>query len=46
MPDSDAPSLLPRLTDMNLRIGQAVQVILHGPQDYKHFTKLIGFVEP
>lgn len=46
MPDSDAPPLPPRLTEMNLRIGQAVQVILHGPQDYKHFTKLIGFVEP
>lgn len=36
----------PRLSDMNLRIGQPVQVILHGPTEYKHYTRLIGFSEP
>jgi c-di-GMP-binding flagellar brake protein YcgR len=36
----------PRLSDMNLRIGQPVQVILQGPTEYKHYTRLIGFSEP
>lgn len=36
---------LPRLTDMDLRIGQTVQLITHGPQPRKYYTPLIGFVE-
>jgi hypothetical protein len=35
----------PRLTDMDLRIGQTLQLITHGPQPRKYFTQLIGFVE-
>lgn len=30
---------------MDLRIGQPVQLILQGPQTYKHYTRLIGHVE-
>lgn len=36
---------VPRLTDMDLRIGQTVQLITHGPQPRKYYTPLIGFVE-
>jgi len=35
-----------RLADMDLRIGQTVQLITHGPQPSKHYTRLIGHVEP
>lgn len=35
----------PRLTDMDLRIGQTVQLITHGPQPRKYYTQLIGYVE-
>ena len=46
---SVTPSLSPsaplRLSNLHLRIGQPVQVVVHGPQTYKHYTKLIGFVE-
>lgn len=42
----DTPAPTPSLIQLHLRIGQPVQVILHGPQDYKHYTQLIGFVEP
>jgi Flagellar protein YcgR/PilZ domain len=38
-----APSL--RLSDMDLRIGQTVQVITRGPQPRKYYTQLIGYVE-
>lgn len=41
---SKAPASHP-LADMDLRIGQPVQLILHGPQTYKHYTRLIGHVE-
>lgn len=30
---------------MDLRIGQTVQLITHGPQPSKHYTRLIGYVE-
>jgi hypothetical protein len=32
-------------SDMDLRIGQTVQMILQGPVEHKYFTKLIGFVD-
>lgn len=35
-----------RLSDLDLRIGQTVQLITHGPQPAKHYTRLIGHVEP
>jgi c-di-GMP-binding flagellar brake protein YcgR len=35
-----------KLADMDLRIGQTVQLITHGPQPSKHYTRLIGYVEP
>lgn len=35
-----------RLTDLDLRIGQTVQLIRHGKQPVKHFTRLIGHAEP
>lgn len=35
----------PRLADLNLRIGQTVQLITHGPQPRKYYAPLIGFVE-
>lgn len=35
-----------RLTDLDLRIGQTVQLIRHGKQPAKHFTRLIGHAEP
>lgn len=34
-----------RFSDMDLRIGQTVQMILQGPVEHKYFTRLIGFVE-
>ena len=34
-----------RLTDLDLRIGQNLQLISHGPQPRKYYTRLIGFVE-
>ena len=34
-----------RLNDMDLRIGQTVQVITQGPQPRKYYTQLIGYVE-
>ncbi len=35
-----------RLTDLDLRIGQTVQLIRHGQQPVKHYTRLIGHAEP
>lgn len=35
-----------RLTDLDLRIGQTVQLITRGPQPAKHYTRLIGHAEP
>lgn len=35
---STAPAPHP-LADMDLRIGQPVQLILQGPQTYKHYTR-------
>jgi c-di-GMP-binding flagellar brake protein YcgR len=46
MTTTPVTSSLPRLSEMNLRIGQPIQVILHGPTEYKHYTRLIGFSEP
>lgn len=40
-----AQTQIARFSDMDLRIGQTVQMILHGPVEHKYFTKLIGFVE-
>lgn len=39
-------SATPKLSEMNLSIGQPVQLVLRGPMEYKHYTRLIGFVEP
>lgn len=36
----------PKLSEMNLSIGQPVQLVLHGAKEYKHYSRLIGFVEP
>lgn len=36
----------PRLSDLDLRIGQTVQLITRRPQPVKHYTRLIGHVEP
>jgi len=36
----------PRLIDLDLRIGQTVQLISRGKQQVKHFTRLIGHAEP
>lgn len=36
---------IPRLADLDMRIGQTVQLITHGPQPRKYFAPLIGFVE-
>ena len=41
----DAPAV-PKLSDMNLSIGQPVQLVLHGAKEYKHYSRLVGFVEP
>jgi hypothetical protein len=46
MSESDTSASPPSLSSLNLRIGQAVQVILQGPQIYKHYTRLVGFAEP
>jgi c-di-GMP-binding flagellar brake protein YcgR len=46
MPKTTPAPVWPKLTDMKLTIGQPVQLVLHGPQDYKHYSRLIGFVEP
>jgi len=35
-----------RLMDLDLRIGQTVQLITRGPQPAKHYTRLIGHAEP
>ena len=35
-----------RLTDLELRVGQTVQLISHGKKQVKHFTRLIGHAEP
>lgn len=35
-----------RLKDLDLRIGQTVQIITRGPQPTKHYTRLIGHAEP
>ena len=35
----------PRLTDLDLRIGQTVQLITQGPQPRKYYTRLIGYVD-
>lgn len=35
-----------RLSDLDLRIGQTVQLIGHGKQPTKHYTRLIGHAEP
>ena len=42
---SEKKSVL-RLSDLDLRIGQTVQLICHGKQPVKHFTRLIGHAEP
>lgn len=35
-----------RLIDLDLRVGQTVQLISHGKKSVKHFTRLIGYSEP
>lgn len=35
-----------KLADMDLRIGQPVQLVIEAAQTYKHYTRLIGYVEP
>lgn len=35
-----------RLSDLDLRIGQTVQLITLGPQGSKYYTRLIGHVDP
>jgi len=35
----------PRLTDMDLSIGQTLQLITHDPRPLKYFSQLVGFVE-
>lgn len=43
---STAPSTGLRLRDLDLRIGQTVQILTRGPQSAKHFTRLIGHADP
>lgn len=45
MPSQEASAAPPRLTDMDLHIGQTVQLITRDSQPRKYFTQLIGFVE-
>lgn len=45
MGDSAEIDKNPKLLDLDLRIGQTVQLITHGPQPRKYFAPLIGFVE-
>jgi len=35
-----------RLSDLDLRVGQTVQLIGYGKKPVKHFTRLIGYAEP
>jgi hypothetical protein len=44
--DSMSQTKQARFSDMDLRIGQTVQMILRGPVEHKYFTRLIGYVEP
>ena len=44
--DSMSQTKPARFSDMDLRIGQTVQMILSGPVEHKYFTRLIGYVEP
>jgi len=46
MTPSSAKSDALRLNDLDLRIGQTVQLITRGPQPAKHYTRLIGHAEP
>lgn len=41
---SDTPAR-PRLSELDMRIGQTVQLLVQGPQLRKYYTRLIGFVE-
>lgn len=45
MSQDNEKSLL-RLSDLDLRIGQTVQLITRGPQPAKYYTRLIGHAEP
>ena len=35
----------PKLSELNLRIGQTVQLITQGPQPRKYYTRLIGYAD-
>lgn len=35
-----------QLADMDLHIGQPVQLVIEAAQTYKYYTRLIGYVEP
>jgi c-di-GMP-binding flagellar brake protein YcgR len=35
----------PKLSELNLRVGQTVQVITQGPQPRKYYTRLIGYAD-
>ncbi|MEN9888455.1 MAG: hypothetical protein RL559_492 [Pseudomonadota bacterium] len=46
MADSNESDPAIRLSDMDLRIGQTVQIITQGLHPNKHYTRLIGYVDP
>ncbi len=45
MADTPESASATRLTDMDLRIGQTVQLVTRGQHPRKHFTRLIGYVD-
>ena len=45
MPDRAKNAHQSKLTDMELRIGQTVQLIVHGQPPRKYYTRLIGYVD-
>ena len=45
MTNANESAKSPRLTDLDLRIGQTVQLITQGPQPRKYYTRLIGYVD-
>jgi c-di-GMP-binding flagellar brake protein YcgR len=45
MSNSSETTPTPKLSELDLRIGQTVQLITRGPQPRKYYTQLIGYVE-
>jgi len=45
-PTAAPPPTRVQLADMDLRIGQPVQLVIEATQTYKYYTRLIGYVEP